>query len=149
MASQLRGKLEEEVSRSFHHGETHNTIHFEDFYYWLNEFRKNNSNINSLTNNNQCTNMEETKEPPSFVGGETEKELHYEDRKSLPNEYKKDEETLHEYEEVYIENIEYHFETHPTLEMKQRGSNDGCLNYEGLPTDGCSHLYVGDIEINF
>ena len=33
--------------------------------------------------------------------------------------------------------------------MKQRESNDGWLNYEGLPTDGCSHLYVGDIEINF
>ena len=23
------------------------------------------------------------------------------------------------------------------------------MNYEGVPTDGCSHLYVGDIEINF
>ena len=23
------------------------------------------------------------------------------------------------------------------------------MNYEGLPTDGCSHLYVGNIEINF
>ena len=34
--------------------------------------------------------------------------------------------------------------------MKQRESNDGCLNYEGVPTDGCSQvLYVGDIEINF
>ena len=31
--------------------------------------------------------------------------------------------------------------------MKQRESNDGCLNYEGVPTDGFSHLYVGDIEI--
>ena len=31
--------------------------------------------------------------------------------------------------------------------MKQRESNDGCLNYEGVPIDGCSHLYVGDIEI--
>ena len=40
MASQLRGKLAEGGSRSFHHGETHNTIHFEDFYDWLNEFRK-------------------------------------------------------------------------------------------------------------
>ena len=28
MASQLRGKLAERDSRSFHHGETHNTIHF-------------------------------------------------------------------------------------------------------------------------
>ena len=73
MASQLRGKLEEGGSRSFHHGETHNTIHFEKFYDWLNEFRKNNSNVNSLRNNQQCTSMEETKEPPSFVGGETEK----------------------------------------------------------------------------
>ena len=26
---------------------------------------------------------------------------------------------------------------------------DGCLNYEGVPTDGCSQLYVGDIEIRF
>ena len=33
--------------------------------------------------------------------------------------------------------------------MKQREYNDGCLNYEGLPTNGCSHLYVGDIEITF
>ena len=33
--------------------------------------------------------------------------------------------------------------------MKQRASIDGCLNYEGVPTDGCSQLYVGDIEIRF
>ena len=46
MARQLRGKLAEGGSRSFHHGETHNTIHFEYFYDWLNEFRKNNSNVN-------------------------------------------------------------------------------------------------------
>ena len=33
--------------------------------------------------------------------------------------------------------------------MKQRASTDGCLNYEGEPTDGCSQLHVGDIEIRF
>ena len=33
--------------------------------------------------------------------------------------------------------------------MKQIASIDGCLNYEGIPTDGCSHLYVGDIDITF
>ena len=33
--------------------------------------------------------------------------------------------------------------------MKQIASIDGCLNYEGVPTDGCSQLYVGDIEIIF
>ena len=33
--------------------------------------------------------------------------------------------------------------------MKQRASTNGCLNYEGVPTDGCSQLYVGDIEIIF
>ena len=33
--------------------------------------------------------------------------------------------------------------------MKQRASTDGCLNYIGVPTDGCSQLYVGDIEIRF
>ena len=33
--------------------------------------------------------------------------------------------------------------------MNQRASTDGCLSYEGVPTDGCSQLYVGDIEINF
>ena len=33
--------------------------------------------------------------------------------------------------------------------MKQRASIDECLNYEGGPTDGCSQLYVGDIEIRF
>ena len=58
-------------------------------------------------------------------------------------------ETSHEYEEVSIENIEHHFETHSTLEMKQRASTNGCLNYDGVHADGCSHLYVGDIDINF
>ena len=51
MASQLRGKLAAGDSRNFHHGETHNTIHFEYFYDFLNEFRKNNSNVNSLRDN--------------------------------------------------------------------------------------------------
>ena len=34
--------------------------------------------------------------------------------------------------------------------MKQiRASTDGCLNYEGVPIDGCSQLYGGDIETIF
>ena len=33
--------------------------------------------------------------------------------------------------------------------LKQRASTDGCLNYEGVPTEGCSQLYVGDIDIKF
>ena len=33
--------------------------------------------------------------------------------------------------------------------MKQISSIDGCLNYEGVHIDGCSHLYVGDIENTF
>ena len=33
--------------------------------------------------------------------------------------------------------------------MDQRESTDGCLNCEGVPTDGCSQLYVGDMEIRF
>ena len=33
--------------------------------------------------------------------------------------------------------------------MKQREYTDGCLNYEGVHTDGCSRIYVGDIEIRF
>ena len=93
--------------------------------------------------------MEGTKEPPSSLGGETEKELHSEDQKSLPSDSEKDEEASHEYEEFSIEHTEDHFETHSTLEMKQREFTDGCLNYEGVPTDGCSQLYVGDIEIRF
>ena len=52
-------------------------------------------------------------------------------------------------EEIYTKNTEDHLETHSTLEMKQRASTDGCLNYEGAPTDGCSQIYVGDIEIRF
>ena len=35
MAIQLRGKLAEGGSRSFHHGETHKTIYFEYFYDWF------------------------------------------------------------------------------------------------------------------
>ena len=86
-----------------------------------------NSNKKSLRNNNQFTIREENKELQIYVGGEEEKALH---------------------EEVFIENTEDNFETHATLEMKQRASTDGCLNYEGVPTSGCSQLYVGDIEIN-
>ena len=73
MASQLRGKLAEGGSRSFYHGETHNTIHFENFDDWLNVYRHNNSNVNSLRNDHQSTSREETKETPSSVGGEIEK----------------------------------------------------------------------------
>ena len=35
------------------------------------------------------------------------------------------------------------------MDMDQRASIDGCLNYEGVPNDECSQLYVGDIEIRF
>ena len=91
---------------------------------------------------------EETHEPPSFEIGGVEEVIHVDDINSLPSDSKKCEETSHDYEEVFIENIEDNFEIHATLEMKQRASTDGCLNY-GVPTDGCSHLYVGDIEITF
>ena len=33
--------------------------------------------------------------------------------------------------------------------MDQRAYTDGCLNYEGVPTGGCSNLCVGEIEITF
>ena len=62
---------------------------------------------------------------------------------------KKYEETLDEKEEEYLQTIEYHSDTNSTMGMDQRASTDGCLNYKGVPTVGCSHLYVGDIEINF
>ena len=91
--------------------------------------------------------MEETKELQISVGGEEEKSLHQEDRKSLPNDFEKDDETSHEKEEEYLETIEYHYETNSTMDMDQRASTDGCLNYEGFPTNGFSHLYVGDIDI--
>ena len=71
MASQLRGKLAEGGSSSFHHGETHKTIICENFYDWLYGFRNNKSALNSLRNNQKSTSMEETKEPPSSMGGET------------------------------------------------------------------------------
>ena len=93
--------------------------------------------------------MEETKESPSSVGGEVEKQLHQEDRKSLPSDYEKDEEKSPENEEEYHETIEYHSKTHYTMDMDQSSSTDGCLSCEGVPTDGCSKLYVGDIEIRF
>ena len=35
------------------------------------------------------------------------------------------------------------------MDMDQTESTDGCLNYEGVPTNGCSQIYVGDIEIIF
>ena len=33
--------------------------------------------------------------------------------------------------------------------MDQRETTDRCLNCEGVLTNGCSQLYVGDIEIRF
>ena len=36
---------------------------------------------------------------------------------------------------------------HSTVDMDQMTSTDGCLNCEGAPTDGCSQLYIADIEI--
>ena len=33
--------------------------------------------------------------------------------------------------------------------MKQRAFTDGCLNNEVVPTDGCSQIYFGDIEVRF
>ena len=78
------------------------------------------------------------------MGGEEEKVVHEEDRNSLPSDSEKYKEGSHKYEEFYIED---NSETHSTLEIKQRESNDGCLNYEILPTYGFSHLYVGDIKI--
>ena len=59
VASQLRGNMEARGNRSLHHGETHKTINFEYFYYWLNGYRHNNSNINSLRDNQQSTSLEE------------------------------------------------------------------------------------------
>ena len=88
---------------------------------------------------------EETHEPPSSEIGGVEEVLHEYDWNSLPSDSEKYEETSHEYEEVFIENTEDNFETHSTLQMKQRESNVGCLNYEGVPIDGCSHPYLGDI----
>ena len=35
------------------------------------------------------------------------------------------------------------------MDMDQRASTDGCLNYEGVPNNGCSQIYVGDIDIRF
>ena len=35
------------------------------------------------------------------------------------------------------------------MDMDQRASTDGCLNCEEVPTDVCSQLYVGDIQIRF
>ena len=51
MDNKLRGKLAVGGSRHFHHGETHNTINFEDFDDWLNGYRHNNENVNSVRDN--------------------------------------------------------------------------------------------------
>ena len=59
MAGQLRFKLEARGNRSLHHGETDNTINFEYFDEWLNGYRNNNGNVNSLRDNQQSTSLEE------------------------------------------------------------------------------------------
>ena len=86
-------------SSSFHHGETHKTIIFEDFDDWFYGFRHNKAYLNSWRNNQQSTSMEETKESPSFVGGEVEKVLHQEYRKLFPSDFEKYEQKSHDIEE--------------------------------------------------
>ena len=71
------------------------------------------------------------------MGGEAEKILHQEDQKSLPSDSEKYEETSCEDEKQSLETIEYHSKTHSTADMDQRASTDGCLNSEGVSTDGC------------
>ena len=112
-------------------------------------FRCNKADLNYLNNSQQSTIMDETKESASTVGGKIEKVSHQEDRKSLPSEFEKYEETSHDNEEYYLENSEYHSKTHYTIDMDHRACTDGRLNCEGVPTDWCSQLYVGDIEIIF
>ena len=75
-------------------------------------------------------------EPPSSEIGEVEELVHEEDKNSLPIDFEKYEYISHKYEEVSIENTEDHFETHSTLDMKQRASTNGRLKYEGVPTGG-------------
>ena len=59
MASQLRGKLAARGSRRSHHGETHNTINFEEFDDWLNGYRNNNENVKSLRDNKKSASLDE------------------------------------------------------------------------------------------
>ena len=66
-------------SSSFHHGETQETIIFEEFDDLLYGFRHNKEYLNSIRNNQQYKSMEDTKESPSSMGGEVEKVLHQED----------------------------------------------------------------------
>ena len=63
---------------------------------------------------------EETHEPPSSEIGVVEEVVHEDDQNSLPSDSEKYEETSHEYEIFFIENTKDNFETHATLEMKQR-----------------------------
>ena len=120
-----------------------------DFVDWVFGYRPNSADVNSLRDNHQSTSMEETKEPPSSVGSEPKEALHQDDQKSLLSVLEKDEETSHENEEKSLETIEYYSKTHSTVYMDQRASIDECLSCEGVAIDGCSHLYVGDIENTF
>ena len=65
---------------------SHKTIHCEDLNDWLKEFIKNNSNKNTLMNNNQCTSRDDSNELQIYVGVEEEKALHEDDRNSLPTD---------------------------------------------------------------
>ena len=148
MANQLRGKLAVGGSTSFHHGETHKTIHFEYFYDWLNEFRKNNSNVNSLRDNQQSISLEEhemRKNQPTC-----EKNLDTPLQKETENHEVENQLSQGDFREEHKEESEY---KHTILTdggcENQRESIDGSLNYERVPTDGFSQLYVGDIEIRF
>ena len=71
------------------HSNWHIRLHFEDLNDWLKEFIKNNSNKNSLRNNNQCTINEDTHEPPSSEIGVVEEVLHEEDINSLISDSEK------------------------------------------------------------
>ena len=148
MASQLRGKLAARGNRSLHHGETHNTISFEYFDEWLNGHRNNNANVNSLRDNQQSTILEEhemrkyhpicEKILDTLLKEETK---NHEVENQLPQgDCREEHKEEGEYNNTILTN---------GVCSNQRESIDGSLNYEGVPTNGWSQLYVGDIDIRF
>ena len=111
-------------------------------------FRHNKENVNSVRDYQQSTSLEEHEMrknnhicEKSLDTALKEETKNHEEEHKLPQSYCREE---HKDEGEYNNTILTNGGC-----SNQRESIDGSLNYEGVPTNGFSQIYVGDIEIIF
>ena len=128
-------------------GDIHKRYYFQEYFFKYGFMHKK-ENVNSLRDNQQSTSLEDHEMRKNhhicekILDTPLQKEIEdHEVENQLPQgdcRDKNKEEIEHRHTILTDGGCE-----------NQRESINGSLNYERVPTDGCSQLYVGDIEIIF